>query len=87
MRRVQESLSSNSDLKAADKDESFSPAAAALINRRLTFAWLDGEAQKVNFYPSYCIKHAVDLKLSHAECTCIAFVNEYYEDFASDTIC
>ena len=52
MRRVQESLSSNSDLKAADKDESFSPAAAALINRRLTFAWLDGEAQKVSsFFP------------------------------------
>ncbi|KAE8124010.1 hypothetical protein FH972_018922 [Carpinus fangiana] len=46
MRRVQELLSNDSELKAADEDESFTPAAVALTSKRLTFAWLDGEAQK-----------------------------------------
>lgn len=50
MRRVQELLSNDSELKTADKDESFTPAAVALTNKRLTFAWLDGEAQKVSFF-------------------------------------
>jgi hypothetical protein len=50
MRRVQELLSNDSELKAADEDESFTPAAVALTSKRLTFAWLDGEAQKVSFF-------------------------------------
>lgn len=66
MRRVQESLSSNSDLKAADKDESFSPAAAALINRRLTFAWLDGEAQKK--YCFFCLHTDVSSETIYETC-------------------
>ncbi|KAM4107005.1 hypothetical protein ACB094_04G109500 [Castanea mollissima] len=53
MRRVQELLSNDGDLKEADKVESFSPAAAALNSRRLTFAWLDGEAQKKYCY--FCL--------------------------------
>jgi hypothetical protein len=79
MRRVQELLSNDSELKTADKDESFTPAAVALTSKRLTFAWLDGEAQKVSFFFfffNYYIKHAVDQKLSPVECTCIVFVNE-----------
>ncbi|KAB1216739.1 hypothetical protein CJ030_MR4G003863 [Morella rubra] len=46
IRRVQNLLSNDSKTKKADQDESFSPAAGALISKRLTFAWLDGEAQK-----------------------------------------
>lgn len=49
MRRVQKLLSNDSESKAADKEESVSPAAVALTTKRLTFAWLDGEAQKVSF--------------------------------------
>lgn len=42
IRKVQETLSRDDKLNAADKD----PSAIALKNKRLTFAWLDGEAQK-----------------------------------------
>lgn len=45
MRRVQETLLSDDESNAADTDQSLSPAAVAFRNKRLTFAWLDGEAQ------------------------------------------
>ncbi|TMW97339.1 hypothetical protein EJD97_005705 [Solanum chilense] len=49
MRRIQETLSSDGDLTAVDQDQPSAPALLALKQKRLTFAWLDGEAQK-----SYC---------------------------------
>ncbi|KAK2655544.1 hypothetical protein Ddye_008596 [Dipteronia dyeriana] len=55
MRRVQELLSSESDLDALDVDRSLTESAIAFQNKRLTFAWLDGEAQEryCSFY-LYC---------------------------------
>lgn len=47
MRRIQETLSSDGDLTAVDQDQPSAPALLALKQKRLTFAWLDGEAQKV----------------------------------------
>lgn len=49
MRRVQETLLSDDESNAADTDQSLAPAAGAFRNKRLTFAWLDGEAQDVSF--------------------------------------
>lgn len=49
MRKVQETLSRDDKLNAVDKD----PSAIALKNKRLTFAWLDGEAQKVSVTYTY----------------------------------
>ncbi|CAN4088443.1 unnamed protein product [Withania somnifera] len=49
MRRVQETLSIDRELTAVDQDLSSAPALLALKQKRLTFTWLDGEAQK-----SYC---------------------------------
>ncbi|KAL5813520.1 hypothetical protein ACOSQ4_024161 [Xanthoceras sorbifolium] len=46
MRRVQELLSSDGDLDSPDADQSLTPSAIAFKNKRLTFAWLDGEAQE-----------------------------------------
>ncbi|KAI9174662.1 hypothetical protein LWI28_020900 [Acer negundo] len=46
MRRVQELLSSEGDLDAPDVDQSLTQSAIAFKNKRLTFAWLDGEAQE-----------------------------------------
>ncbi|PHU24065.1 Pentatricopeptide repeat-containing protein, mitochondrial [Capsicum chinense] len=47
--RVQETLSKDGELTAVDQDLSSAPALLALKQKRLTFTWLDGEAQK-----SYC---------------------------------
>ncbi|KAL2516026.1 DNAJ heat shock N-terminal domain-containing protein [Forsythia ovata] len=52
MRSVQEKLSNDRELDAVDQDPISAPAALALKQKRLTFAWLDGEAQK-----SYCFFH------------------------------
>ncbi|XP_070027590.1 uncharacterized protein [Nicotiana sylvestris] len=49
VRRVQETLSNDGELTAVDQDPSSAPALLALKQKRLTFTWLDGEAQK-----SYC---------------------------------
>ncbi|KDO55520.1 hypothetical protein CISIN_1g0053742mg, partial [Citrus sinensis] len=49
IRRVQETLLSDDESNAADTDQSLAPAAVAFRNKRLTFAWLDGEAQDVSF--------------------------------------
>ncbi|MCD7466039.1 hypothetical protein HAX54_002363 [Datura stramonium] len=49
MRRVQETLSNDGELTGEDQDLSSAPALFALNQKRLTFTWLDGEAQK-----SYC---------------------------------
>ncbi|XP_059303624.1 uncharacterized protein LOC132055693 [Lycium ferocissimum] len=49
MRRVQETLSIDEELTAVDQDSLSVPARLALKQKRLTFTWLDGEAQK-----SYC---------------------------------
>lgn len=48
MRRVEEILSNEVESRSADEEQSIAPAAGALKSKRLTFAWLDGEAQKVN---------------------------------------
>lgn len=48
MRRVQETLSKDGELTAVDQDLSSAPALLALKQKRLTFTWLDGEAQKVS---------------------------------------
>lgn len=56
MRRVQEILSVDTESSAVDKDESIATASVALKNKQLTFAWLDGEAQKVNhIYMCVCV--------------------------------
>ncbi|KAL6183072.1 hypothetical protein ACLB2K_044483 [Fragaria x ananassa] len=46
MRRVQENLSNEVESVPADEEPYTAPAAHALKSKRLTFAWLDGEAQK-----------------------------------------
>ena len=48
MRRVQETLSNEVESVPADEEPYTAPAARALESKRLTFAWLDGEAQKVD---------------------------------------
>ncbi|KAF2318002.1 hypothetical protein GH714_041329 [Hevea brasiliensis] len=45
MRRVQQLLSNDGELSDVDEDQSLL-LASALQNKRLTFAWLDGEAQQ-----------------------------------------
>ncbi|XP_062030161.1 uncharacterized protein LOC133746019 [Rosa rugosa] len=49
LRRVQETLSNEVESIPADEEQT-APAARALQSKRLTFAWLDGEAQK-----KYCL--------------------------------
>ncbi|RVW58182.1 hypothetical protein CK203_111665 [Vitis vinifera] len=49
MRRVQQILSSAAELNGADKQQPSEPSAIALKDKRLTFTWLDGEAQKYLF--------------------------------------
>lgn len=49
MRRVQQVLSDDTESSIVDGDEYAATAALALKAKRLTFAWLDGEAQKVIF--------------------------------------
>ncbi|KAJ0048281.1 hypothetical protein Pint_16146 [Pistacia integerrima] len=46
VRRVQEILSSDGGSDAAEADQSLAPSINAFRNKRLTFAWLDGEAQE-----------------------------------------
>ncbi|XP_021912060.1 uncharacterized protein LOC110825849 [Carica papaya] len=46
MYRVQEKLSSYNEPNAVGNDESMATAAIALEKKRLTFVWLDGEAQQ-----------------------------------------
>lgn len=50
MRRVQQILSSAAELNGADKQQPSEPSAIALKDKRLTFTWLDGEAQKVSLF-------------------------------------
>lgn len=50
MRRVQEILSDDTESSAVNTDDSMSTSSVALKRKRLTFAWLDGEAQKVTVY-------------------------------------
>lgn len=51
MRRVQEKLSNNLEMDIVDQEPTSTEAALALKQKRLTFAWLDGEAQNVSFCP------------------------------------
>lgn len=53
MRRVQELLSTDGLLHSIDQDQPPAPAAVALKEKRLTFTWLDGEAQQVS--ASFCM--------------------------------
>lgn len=48
MRRVQELLSSDSEWTESDR-EHYSLVSTTLKYKRLTFTWLDGEAQEVSF--------------------------------------
>lgn len=50
MCRVQETLSKHSQEDASSENQSLAPALDAFKKRRLTFAWLDGEKQKVIFF-------------------------------------
>ncbi|KAK4437043.1 hypothetical protein Salat_0038200 [Sesamum alatum] len=52
MRRVQDKLSNDGKTDVADQEPMSAPAALALKQKRLTFAWLDGEAQH-----RYCFFH------------------------------
>lgn len=56
MRRVKETLTSDSEAYGADEDPRIFPAVAALQSKRLSFTWLDGEAQKVSPIPWHIIK-------------------------------
>lgn len=49
MRRVQEKLLEKPETDTVDQEPTSAPAASALKQKRLTFAWLDGEAQHVSF--------------------------------------
>ena len=50
MRKVQDKLTETTG--TADQEPASAPAASALEQKRLTFAWLDGEAQNVSLDPS-----------------------------------
>lgn len=50
MRRVQQVLSDKTESSTVDGDESVTTALVVFKAKRLTFAWLDGEAQKVIFF-------------------------------------
>ncbi|KAL3813005.1 hypothetical protein ACJIZ3_014273 [Penstemon smallii] len=52
MRRVQEKLSNDEETDLVDQEPMSAPAAVALKEKRLTFAWLDGETQH-----RYCLFH------------------------------
>ncbi|XP_073269934.1 uncharacterized protein [Primulina huaijiensis] len=52
MRRVQETLSNDGEMDVVDQDSMSAPAAIALKQKRLAFAWLDGETQQ-----RYCFFH------------------------------
>ncbi|XP_027126348.2 uncharacterized protein [Coffea arabica] len=53
IRRVQETLNNNGgELNTLDQDSLSTPAALAVKQKRLTFTWLDGEAQQ-----KYCFFH------------------------------
>ncbi|TYH80235.1 hypothetical protein ES332_D03G118700v1 [Gossypium tomentosum] len=62
MRRVQETLSKSSVLKAASEDEHSITAAVALKSKRLTLSWLDGETQK-----NYCFFY-LNIESSYETC-------------------
>ncbi|KAK8362221.1 hypothetical protein V6Z12_A03G087500 [Gossypium hirsutum] len=62
MRRVQETLSKSSELKAASEDEHSITAAVALKSKRLTLSWLDGETQK-----NYCFFY-LNIESSYETC-------------------
>ncbi|XP_008239918.1 PREDICTED: uncharacterized protein LOC103338485 [Prunus mume] len=62
MRRVDEILSNEVESRSADEEQSIAPAAGALKSKRLTFAWLDGEAQK-----KYCL-FFLQSETSHETC-------------------
>ncbi|KAI5330087.1 hypothetical protein L3X38_029484 [Prunus dulcis] len=62
MRRVEEILSNEVESRSADEEQSIAPAAGALKSKRLTFAWLDGEAQK-----KYCL-FFLQSETSHETC-------------------
>ncbi|XP_061338840.1 uncharacterized protein LOC133285601 isoform X2 [Gastrolobium bilobum] len=47
MCRVQETLSKHSEVDASSENQSLAPAVDAFKRKRLTFAWLDGEKQKL----------------------------------------
>lgn len=47
MCRVQETLAKHSEVDASSENQSITPAVDAFKRNRLTFAWLDGEKQKV----------------------------------------
>jgi len=50
MCRVQETFSKHSQVDSSSENQSLAPAVDAFKRRRLTFAWLDGEKQKVFFF-------------------------------------
>lgn len=52
VRKVQEILSNDVELNDVDKDQ-FISLATELKKKRLTFAWLDGEAQQVSYLISF----------------------------------
>lgn len=55
LRRVQEKVSDTWEINTVDQDSTSAPAASAIKQKRLTFAWLDGEAQHVSSDPSIVI--------------------------------
>ncbi|GFZ03571.1 DNAJ heat shock N-terminal domain-containing protein [Actinidia rufa] len=50
VRRVQEILSNDDKLHTIDEDQPSAPSIVALKEKRLTFTWLDGEAQQISFF-------------------------------------
>lgn len=56
MRRVKETLTSDIEAHGSDEGQKISPAVVALKGKRLSFTWLDGEAQKVTPIPWHIIK-------------------------------
>mgnify|MGYP004714778301 CR=1 FL=1 len=62
IRRVQETLNNNGgELNTLDQDSLSTPAALAVKQKRLTFTWLDGEAQQVSFSSYFSLLLVVDL--------------------------
>lgn len=74
MRRIQEQLSSVEESEVVDQEPTSVPAALALKQKRLTFAWLDGEAQNVSLYSAIVTLHIVTW-MAILMCNTITFGN------------
>ena len=87
MRRVQQILSSAAELNGADKQQPSEPSAIALKDKRLTFTWLDGEAQKVYLFIFLFYQACYDASIKlYFGLIYLALVHNTYANHACDAM-